>query len=194
MLYDIHKQFLYLIPSYHKCLYLSRKKCAYPQTIFTNVHNCMGINDILKQLLLARGVEVAALARETGIARQAIADILNGKTTRPQNKTVKRLAEYFDVTPNYLLGGVNADPLDDLRVKVAALEKRLNHAGPALNKISLDDGQRQYLHDKYVSKDVVSVAGRIDDLTPAALETLYKLLFLWDEINRKGKVNGEPKP
>lgn len=154
----------------------------------------MGIKDILKQLLLAQGVEVAALARETGIARQAIADLISGKTTRPQNKTVKRLAEFFDVTPEYLLGEVNPDPLAELRAKVAALEKRANNAGPALNKVSLDDGQRQYLHDKYVRNEVVSFASRIDDLTPNARETAYRLLFLWDEIVRKGKINEEPKP
>jgi transcriptional regulator with XRE-family HTH domain len=154
----------------------------------------MGLNNILKQLLLARGVEVAELARETHIARQAIADILSGKTKRPQNKTVKRLAEYFDVTPEYLLGSDTRDPLTELRAQVAALEKRVNGAGPALIKISLDDGQRQYLHDKYIQNEVVSVAGRVDDLEPNALETLYKLLFLWDEIIRKGKVNnGEGK-
>jgi len=145
----------------------------------------MEIKDILKQLLIAQGVEVAALARDTGIARQAIADILNGKTMRPQNKTLKRLAEYFNVAPSHLLAIDDTDPLTDIRAEVAELKRRLNGADLALNKVSLTDSQRQALRDKYIHNEVVSVAGRVNGLAPEELETLDRFLWWWDKTIRK---------
>ena len=154
----------------------------------------MIIQEILKQLILEKGVNVSDVVRDTGLSPTPIYAILNGRAKRPLSSTIKKLADYFGVSPKYLLTGETEPTADPLAARVAELERQAKVAGPALHKISLNDGQRQYLHDKYIVKDVVSVAGRVDDLKPNALETLYRLLFLWDEIIRKGKVNdGRPE-
>jgi len=154
----------------------------------------MILKEIFEDLRIKKGVSVDDIADDTGISRSTLYNIKGGKTKRPNLKDVLMpLADYFGVDVKIFLSEPD-DPLAELRAKVEALEKHAKNAGPALHKISLNDGQRQYLHDKYIVKDVVSVAGRVDDLKPNALETLYRLLFLWDEIIRKGKVNdGRPE-
>jgi len=64
----------------------------------------MTIKEILEGLITARGVSAREVARNVGISYQPIYAILSGKTTRPQGKTVKALADYFGVTPAQLLG------------------------------------------------------------------------------------------
>ena len=151
----------------------------------------MILKEIFEDLRIKKGVSVDDIADKTGISRSTLYNIKGGKTKRPNLKDVLiPLADYFGVDVKIFL----SEPADTLAARVAELERQAKSAGPALHRISLDDGQRQYLHDKYIEKDVVSVAGRVDDLKPNALETLYRLLFLWDEIIRKGKVNdGRPK-
>ena len=151
----------------------------------------MILKEIFEDLRIKKGVSVDDIADDTGISRSTLYNIKGGKTKRPNLKDVLMpLAKYFGVDVKIFL----SEPADPLAARVAELERQAKVAGPALHKISLDDGQRQYLHDKYITNEVVSFAGRVDDLTPAARETAYKLLFLWDEIIRKGKVNdGRPK-
>jgi len=151
----------------------------------------MILKEIFEDLRIKKGVSVDDIADVTGISRSTLYNIKGGKTKRPNLKDVLiPLADYFGVDVKIFL----SEPADPLAARVAELERQAKVAGPALHKISLNDGQRQYLHDKYIVKDVVSVAGRVDDLKPNALETLYRLLFLWDEIIRKGKVNdGRPE-
>ena len=151
----------------------------------------MILKEIFEDLRIKKGVSVDDIADVTGISRSTLYNIKGGKTKRPNLKDVLiPLADYFGVDVKIFL----SEPADPLAARVAELERQAKVAGPALHKISLNDGQRQYLHDKYITNEVVSFAGRVDDLTPAARETAYKLLFLWDEILRKGKVHdGRPE-
>jgi len=151
------------------------------------MRNLLEYKDLIEIETVSKNTSVRKLAPLIGVSYGVLYDIVNGKAQSLQVRTRRKLDDYFG--PEEI-----TDPLAELRAKVEALEKHAKNAGPALHKISLNDGQRQYLHDKYIVKDVVSVAGRVDDLKPNALETLYRLLFLWDEIIRKGKVNdGRPE-
>jgi len=151
----------------------------------------MNIKDILKRLLLQRGVEIAEVARTAGISRQSLTNIISGKTARPQNKTVQRLAKYFEVPPEYLLYGDDDEQEPDiaeLRHEVAELEKRLN--GPSFQKVVVDDYQRERLIGKYFKGGVsgvllVELAGMPDKM----LEEFIRVLYVYDEIKRRADAN-----
>lgn len=57
----------------------------------------------LKQLRDARGVSQAAVSKEIGVSRYAIYSYEKGKTA-PTLDGLIMLADYFDVTTDYLLG------------------------------------------------------------------------------------------
>jgi len=161
----------------------------------------MIIQEILKQLILEKGVNVSDVVRETGLSPTPIYAILNGKAKRPLSSTINKLANYFGVSPKYLLTGESGAETDnsELNKKIGEavkreFQKRLDDAGPSLNKVRLHDGQRQKLYDTYVARGIFTIVENFDDLSPADQEVAYRLMYLWDEIIRKGKTNGEPKP
>ncbi len=49
-------------------------------------------------------VSVAQVSEDTGISRTTITNILKGKTTNPQTKTLRRLEEYFSLEEGALDG------------------------------------------------------------------------------------------
>jgi len=154
----------------------------------------MKIHEILKQLILEKGVNVSDVMRETGLSATPIYAILKGEAKRPLSSTIKKLADYFGVSPKYLLTGEKEGEPDLLAARVAELEKRLNGAGPALHKIRLDGGQQQRLYDKYVTRGIITIVENFDELSAEDQEVAYRIMYLWDEILRKGKVDdGRPK-
>ena len=65
----------------------------------------MGLIDRIKQLSEKKGVTRYDIARATGISEASLSRIWNEQTSKPQQKTVKILAEYFNVNLNWLLTG-----------------------------------------------------------------------------------------
>ena len=70
----------------------------------------------LRALLDERSTTITALARELGITRQAVSQYADG-TGQPNADKLKRIADYFDVSTDWLLGraggvkSLNADVL-----------------------------------------------------------------------------------
>jgi len=62
----------------------------------------------LRALRIAKDVPQTTLANLLGVTRTQISDLENGKTTTSIERLVQ-LAEYFDVSTDYLLGRTN-DP------------------------------------------------------------------------------------
>lgn len=61
--------------------------------------------DILKKLLDANGIEtISLLSQCTDISVSILSDIINGKTTNPQVKTLHKLASFFNVTVYQITG------------------------------------------------------------------------------------------
>ena len=58
--------------------------------------------EVLSFLIESRGVTKAAVARETGIARSLITDVLAGRRQISMANTAK-LADYFDVAPDVFI-------------------------------------------------------------------------------------------
>ncbi len=59
-------------------------------------------------LCVQRGWDIGRLAREANVSRTTLHHWQQGKTTRPRNLTIYKLAEALQVDPASLLGGVTA--------------------------------------------------------------------------------------
>lgn len=62
------------------------------------------ISEILQKLLLDKGLHVAELARRTNLKQPTVQRIVSGIYQRPHLKSLKPLAEFFNLTVDQLLG------------------------------------------------------------------------------------------
>lgn len=62
--------------------------------------------EIFERLCKMHDVTLYKVGKETGIARSTLSDWKNGKSTPKQDK-LKKIADYFGVTVDYLLGSEN---------------------------------------------------------------------------------------
>jgi transcriptional regulator with XRE-family HTH domain len=60
---------------------------------------------VLRHILARRGISAGDLARATGLSRQAIYQILNGKTRTPKRSTLDKMAAFLNVPPGQLIRG-----------------------------------------------------------------------------------------
>jgi transcriptional regulator with XRE-family HTH domain len=60
---------------------------------------------VLRHILARRGLSAGDLARATGLSRQAIYQILNGKTRTPKRSTLDKMAAFLNVPPGQLIRG-----------------------------------------------------------------------------------------
>jgi transcriptional regulator with XRE-family HTH domain len=63
---------------------------------------------IIETLCAERGISVTELCRRTGASRAALSDYKNGRTKRLSTDTLSRIAAYFGVSVDRLLGGAAA--------------------------------------------------------------------------------------
>jgi len=60
---------------------------------------------ILREILARRGLSAGDLARATNLSRQAIYQILNGKTRTPKRSTLDKMSAFLGIPPGQLLRG-----------------------------------------------------------------------------------------
>jgi transcriptional regulator with XRE-family HTH domain len=85
----------------------------------------------LARLLSQRGLSAADVARATGLSRQAVYQILSGKTRSPKRATLERIAAFLGVTPAALLRDAAATP-EFLTPDAEILAQIPPHIGPEL--------------------------------------------------------------
>ena len=69
------------------------------------MHDDFDFSRVLRHILARRGISAGDLARATGLSRQAIYQILNGKTRAPKRSTLDKMAAFLNVPPGQLLRG-----------------------------------------------------------------------------------------
>lgn len=92
------------------------------------------------QLCADHNTKPNPVAKELGISSGAVTNWKNGAV--PQSATLKRIADYFDVSVSYLLGVVDdPDPiaLIDPSKKEPPMLERLNEMIQNMNKEELED-------------------------------------------------------
>ncbi len=60
--------------------------------------------EIFEQLLQLKGVSAYRVAKETGISQASLSDWKSGKVKQPSADKLQKIADYFGVTVDYLLG------------------------------------------------------------------------------------------
>lgn len=80
------------------------------------------VSDILKKLMLEKKITGTKLAHDIGITKQSISDYLRGNAT-PKSDILLKMAEYFKVSPEYLLNGI--EPKDDNELRLSGSAIRL---------------------------------------------------------------------
>jgi transcriptional regulator with XRE-family HTH domain len=156
------------------------------------------IRDILKRLITDRGVSPRDIEKETDVSANGIYKILNGEVSKPRMETVKKLADYFGVTPAQLLGeaplpgegdaGTDGPGSFEIARRLEALEKKI--AAGDVNVPALTAEDRERLNAKYIRRGLVAL--RTEKLDAAALDALY--FVLWKvEQTEEGTYGGIPK-
>ncbi len=69
------------------------------------MYDDLDFSRVLREILARRGLSAGDLAKATGLSRQAIYQILNGKTRTPKRSTLDKMAAFLDVPPGQLLRG-----------------------------------------------------------------------------------------
>lgn len=63
-------------------------------------------NKNLYHLMSAKGINQTRLAKETGVPQPTISRIIRGDTTSPRFSSIKKIANYFDVPLEDVIGSV----------------------------------------------------------------------------------------
>lgn len=94
--------------------------------------------EIYKRLREEKGVSDYQVAKETGINRSTFTDWKSGRSQPKQDK-LKRIAQYFNVTMEYLTGSNSPEnTISDSERRILSLYRKLNTTGKieALKRIS----------------------------------------------------------
>jgi transcriptional regulator with XRE-family HTH domain len=143
----------------------------------------------LRRLKAERGVSAAEMSDATGIAIQTLLDILDGKTRRPHERTIRRLALYFHVSPAYFLLDEEEGAAAEVRDEITRLDERLSRLEESLGaeaaREPLSPARRFEIEEKYLSGERLEL--RLPgQLTPRDRERLLEIL---DKLERF--VSGE---
>lgn len=102
--------------------------------------------EVFAQLLKQKGVTAYRVSVETGVSQGSLSDWKNGKS-RPKYESIKKIADYFDVSVDYLLNGPD------------------NKKSPA-----------ETAEDDEVPEDFILLARKADEIPPQKRKQLYKFL------------------
>jgi transcriptional regulator with XRE-family HTH domain len=87
----------------------------------------------LREILASRGIKTRDLAHATGLTRQAISRILNGRTRSPHRATVEKLASYLGVPAAKLMRAEIPDRTPEfLRPDTQIISQIPDKVGPEL--------------------------------------------------------------
>lgn len=64
----------------------------------------MEMGDIIKQLRLQRGITQEELGNVIGVQKSAIRKYESGKVENMKRSSIKKMADFFNVSPSYLMG------------------------------------------------------------------------------------------
>lgn len=65
----------------------------------------MNLGDRLKQVSIARRISLSKMGPLIGLSKQAISDIVNGKTLNPRSNVIYDLAEKLEINADWLMTG-----------------------------------------------------------------------------------------
>jgi len=134
----------------------------------------------LRAIINERGTTITALARDLGITRQAVSQYADG-TGQPNADKLKRIADYFDVSADWLLG--RAGGVKSLNSDIVAVGKYTGLSESAIEFLHSIQGQEKQL-------DVIS-AIISDDNFPIVIKYILEIIDakIESELDKWGVVN-----
>jgi len=91
----------------------------------------------IESLCADRGITVNKMCKESGAPQGSLSNLKAGKTETLSSKTISRIAAYFGVTADYVLGWSIDAQMDDAIAEIAQLKSEI----PELQGQELEDAQ-----------------------------------------------------
>ncbi len=142
----------------------------------------LGVGNRIKNLMEKQGIDVKGLAKWTGIPIATLYRIISGKNKNTRLNTIRKLCEFFEVTPNELIRGVSGlySFLDNHSRKISdTLRYLMNEAGISQNELARQINISQQAINKILQ-------AKTKQLSP---ETLDKLTHFFKVS--EGQLRGE---
>lgn len=96
--------------------------------------------NLIEKLCKCNGVNVTTLCKESGASRGALSDLKVGRIKTLSTETIRKIADYFDVSVGYLLGDEKKPPADEDRELIKdELVAFYGGAKKDLTKADIDD-------------------------------------------------------
>lgn len=111
--------------------------------------------EIFEQLLQSFGVSAYKVAKETGVTQSTLSDWKRGRST-PKTENMKKLADYFGVSVDYLMTGKEKEGED---------------------KYYLNDETAQVAQEIFENKELRVLFDAARDASPEDLKTTYDMLM-----------------
>ena len=81
--------------------------------------------EIFEQLLQLKGITAYKVSKETGISQASLSDWKSGKVKQPSIDKLQKIADYFGVTVDYLLGNDPSTTKEDIELQNYLEELRM---------------------------------------------------------------------
>jgi transcriptional regulator with XRE-family HTH domain len=157
------------------------------------------VSEVLKRLMLERGLSVADVMAGTGLTANPIYDLLNNKIKSPRYNTIKKIADFFEVSPSFLLYGEEFDFFDSRQPLIAAqIAKEVNaYIQRSQAPSYLSDARKSELTRKYLNDDepAVFLLGSIEKrgpILPYQMDRILEALDVLDRISKKEETEEQP--
>lgn len=103
------------------------------------------IGSKLKKLRKQSHITIDELSKETGVGKSTISDIETGKAKSPKTTTLKKLADYFNVSMDYILGNTNETEKPELNKR--DLRNIAKDVDSIMNKLDKGEDGPTYYND-----------------------------------------------
>lgn len=100
------------------------------------------MSDMYEKILMLceeNGIKPGRLCADTGLSRGLMTDLKMGRTQTLSAKNVKKVADYFNVTTDYLLGFTVQSQIDSTQRKIEQLKREVDVASGAARERLLDE-------------------------------------------------------
>jgi transcriptional regulator with XRE-family HTH domain len=112
------------------------------------------MNHIFDELLKKHNITRYQLSKATGVPQSSLSDFLNDKST-PKYESMKKIADYFNVSVDYLLGKEDIKKAPAEKAEVSDDDIQFALFGGKITDEAYEDVKRfaEFIKQKYKDKD-----------------------------------------
>lgn len=167
-----------------------------PKSLSKNESQPLKVAEVMRRLMLERGLSVADVTAGTGLTANPVYDLLNNKIKSPRVDTIRRIARFFNISPSFLLYGEEFDLIGSHQPLIAAqIAKEVNaYLRRSREPSYLSEDRKRELLQKYwtCNGPVVFHLPSLKDMSPIQPYQVDRILEALDILDRLSKTD-EPK-